>query len=164
MRITTFLALVGVVVLSVGCAGPERKLGRGMANVTEFLRGGESRRAIEQTALWDSSDVAFTTGFIRGFNRSVVRTAIGAYEIVTFPLPGYGPHLSSPDRVYPDMSVRNKSYPYGGMVLTEYPAYPDNYRPGVPSGSMFDTDTSLGFSGGDVAPSVPGSRFRIFDN
>ena len=26
------------------------------------------------------------------------------------------------------MSVRNKSYPYGGMVLTEYPAYPDNFK------------------------------------
>jgi hypothetical protein len=30
--------------------------------------------------------------------------------------------------------------------------------------SMFDRDTSLDFSGGDVMPFVPGSRFRIFDN
>jgi hypothetical protein len=28
---------------------------------------------------------------------------------------------------------------------------------------MFATDTNLGFSGGDVAPFIPGSRFRIFD-
>jgi len=25
-------------------------------------------------------------------------------------------------------------------------------------------DTALGFSGGDLAPMIPGSRFRIFDN
>ena len=29
---------------------------------------------------------------------------------------------------------------------------------------MFDTDTYTGFSGGDVAPFIPGSRFRVFDN
>ena len=32
------------------------------------------------------------------------------------------------------------------------------------SDSIFDTDTSLGFSGGDVFPFVQGSRFRVFDN
>jgi hypothetical protein len=29
---------------------------------------------------------------------------------------------------------------------------------------VFDTDTYMGFSGGDVAPFIPGSRFRVFDN
>jgi hypothetical protein len=28
---------------------------------------------------------------------------------------------------------------------------------------VFETDINLGFSGGDVAPIIPGSRFRIFD-
>ena len=68
------------------------------------------------------------------------------------------------NRIYPDPNARNKSFPWGGMVLTEYPTYPDSYRPGLLSDSIFATDTSLGFSGGDVAPMIQGSRFRVFDN
>ena len=164
MRILNFLALAGTVVLMAGCAGPEKKLGRGMLNVTEFARGGEIRRSIEQTALWENTDSAFTTGFIRGVNRSFVRTGIGLYEIITFPFPNYDPMLTSTNRIYPDPNVRNNRYPWGGMVLTEYPIYPDSYRPGLMEDSIFATDTSLGFSGGDVAPMIQGSRFRIFDN
>jgi hypothetical protein len=48
--------------------------------------------------------------------------------------------------------------------LPEYPVYPASYKPGILSDSIFATDTALGFSGGDVAPFVPGSRFKIFDN
>jgi putative exosortase-associated protein (TIGR04073 family) len=119
---------------------------------------------MEQTALWDGTDAAYTTGFIRGLNRSVVRTVIGAYEVVTAPLPPYGPLLTSTNRIYPDFSVRNTKYPWGGMVLPENPVYQANYKPSLIADSMFDTGTSLGFSGGDVAPFVMGSRFRIFDN
>lgn len=164
MRISTFLALAGVLTLAVGCAGPERKLGRGLLNTTEFLRGGEIRRSMEQTALWENTDSAFTTGFIRGFNRSMTRTAIGIYEIATFPFPTYDPLLTSTNRLFPDPNIRNKTYPWGGMVLSEYPTYPDSYRPGLMSDSIFSTDTSLGFSGGDIAPMIQGSRFRVFDN
>jgi putative exosortase-associated protein (TIGR04073 family) len=164
MRISTFLALVGAMALTVGCAGPEKKLGRGLYNTAEFVRGGEIRRSMEQTALWENTDAAFTTGFIRGFNRSVARTAIGIYEIVTFPFPSYDPLLTSTNRIFPDPNVRNKTFPFGGMVLTEYPTYPDSYRPGLMDSPLFNTDTSLGFSGGDIAPMIPGSRFRVFDN
>ena len=41
---------------------------------------------------------------------------------------------------------------------------PESYRPGLYSDAMFDTDTYSGFSGGDVAPFIPGSRFQVFDN
>lgn len=164
MRIVTLLALAGAAILASGCAGPERKLGRGLLNATEFVRGGEIRRSMEQTAGWENPDSAMTTGFIRGFNRSMTRTAIGVYEIVTFPFPSYDPMLTSTNRIYPDYSMRNKTYPFGGMVLTEYPTYQDSYAPGLISDSIFATDTSLGFSGGDVAPMIPGSRFRVFDN
>ena len=164
MRISNFLALLGAVALTAGCAGPEKKFGRGMLNVTEFARGGEIRRSMEQTYLWEDTDSAYTTGFIRGFNRSVVRTAIGIYEIVTFPIPSYDPLMTSTNRIYPDPNMRNRKSPYGGMVLTEYPTYPDSYRPSIMEDSIFATDTSLGFSGGDVAPMIQGSRIRIFDN
>lgn len=157
------LVLLCAVALA-GCAGPERKFGRGLNNVTEFTRGGEIRRSMEQTALWDGTQAAYTTGLIRGINRSLVRTAIGAYEVVTAPFPPYDPLLTSTNRIYPDFSVRNTKYPWGGMVLPENPVYPANYTPSLISDAMFDTGTSLGFSGGDVAPFVMGSRFRIFDN
>lgn len=164
MRRTALLLGFGLVAgLFVGCAGPEDKLGRGLRNSTEFFRGGEIRRSLEQTALWEGADVGYTTGFIRGFNRSVARTAIGLYEVITFPAPPYGPLLAPQYDLYPDESVRTKTYPYGGMVLEVNPPYPANYYPKLMTDSLFDTDSALGFSGGDVFPKVPGSRFRIFD-
>jgi putative exosortase-associated protein (TIGR04073 family) len=142
MRISfSFLAaLSSIALIASGCAGPERKLGRGMLNVTEFARLGEIRRSMEQTALWENTDAAYTTGFGRGLNRSLARTAVGAYEIVTAPFPPYDP-----------------------VFLPEYPVYPDSYRPKLIADPTFGPDAALGFSGGDVAPFVPGSRFRIFD-
>ena len=158
---SVFILLCAVAL--VGCAGPERKFGRGLNNLTEFARGGEIRRSMEQTALWDGTEPAYTTGFIRGFNRSLVRTSIGAYEVITAPFPPYGPLLTSTNNIYPDFSVRNTKYPWGGMVLPENPVYPANYTPSLLADSIFDTSTSVGFSGGDVAPFIQGSRFRIFD-
>ncbi len=167
MRIASQLCVLGLAALfSAGCAGPEKKLGRGMLNVTEIARMGEMRRSMEQTALYENTDTVYTTGLIRGFNRTIVRTVMGAFEVATFPIPTptYDAWFTPKSKVYPDENVRNKSYPFGGMVLTEYPTYPDSYRPGLVADSTFHTDTSLGFSGGDVAPFMPGSRFKIFDN
>jgi putative exosortase-associated protein (TIGR04073 family) len=144
MRTTiSLLALAVAATLMSGCANVERKLGRGMANTFEIVRGGEFRRTVEQASLWDTPDYTYTTGIIRGANRTLARTGIGIYEVITAPLPPYGP------------------------VLTDYfapgPVYPDNYVPGVVADSMFATDTTIGFSGGEVVPFIPGSRFRIFD-
>lgn len=135
--------------LGAGCAGPEKKLGRGITNSTEFLRLGELRRSVEQTAIFDSVPSAYTTGVIRGFNRSVIRTLYGVYEIATFPFPSYDPALGPGNRLMPDATVD--------------PAFPDSYKPGRLAAPVFETDTSLGFAGGDIAPFVPGSRFHIFD-
>mgnify|MGYP000221109787 CR=1 FL=1 len=143
-----FPLVLGTVLL-VGCKGPEKKLGRGITNATEFARLGEIRRSVEQRALWEGPETAYSTGFIHGFNRSVIRTLVGAYEIVTFPIPSYEPWLKPGNRLMPDASVA--------------PAFPDSYQPGRIADGVFETDVSLGFSGGDTAPFVPGSRFRIFD-
>lgn len=141
---SAFAAILLVGFLAAGCAGPEMKMGRGMRNVYEVARGGEMRRAKEQTALFDSPDEAYTTGFIKGFNRTLARTGLGLYEIVTAPIPPYGPICTH--------------------YLKPEPVYPDNYKPGLKSDSTYATDTALGFGGGDVAPLIPGSRFRIFDH
>ncbi len=146
--LSAFFVALGAVLL-VGCKGPEQKLGRGISNVTEFTRLGEIRRSVEQTALWDGPQQAYTTGFISGVNRSVIRTLVGAYEIVTFPIPSYDPWLRPGNRLMPDATVD--------------PVYPDSYQPGLMADGVFETDVNLGFSGGDTAPFIPGSRFRIFD-
>ena len=138
-----FLAALVVVVLASGCANVEQKFSRGCSNMTEFARLGEIRRSMEQTALFDEPGHHYTLGFVRGFDKSLVRTGVGVYEVVTCPLPPYDPVLTS--------------------YITPSPVYPDNYAPGIIAGSTFETDTHMGFSGGDVAPFIPGSRFRVFD-
>jgi putative exosortase-associated protein (TIGR04073 family) len=145
MRKTFFLlsALALLTVLGSGCANVERKLGRGLTNTGEIVRWGEYRRTVEQTALFDSPDSAYGVGVVRGVNRTLARTGIGIYEVITCPIPPYGPIFT--DHFAPG------------------PVYPDNYRPGMLADSAFATDTSLGFGGGDVAPKIPGSRFQIFE-
>jgi putative exosortase-associated protein (TIGR04073 family) len=134
------LAIVG---LASGCANVERKFGRGMSNVIEPVRMGELRRSMEQTALFNGPDAGYATGFIKGLNRTLARTGVGVYEMVTAPFPPYDPVWTS--------------------YLNPTPVYPDSYKPTLVEDSTFATDTNLGFSGGDVMPIVPGSRFRIFD-
>jgi putative exosortase-associated protein (TIGR04073 family) len=119
-------------------------LGRGFGNVTEIVRASEFQRSVEQGGTFGGTDVGTTTGFVRGVNRTVARTAVGVYEVATFPLPPYGPVATG--------------------YLSPKPLYPDGYRPRQSASPIFATDHYLGFSGGDVAPWFPGSRFRIFDN
>ena len=161
MRIAVLLSAVGALALVTGCAGPEAKLGRGINNTFEFARLGEIRRAMEQTAIWDGPETVPTTGFIRGLNRSFARTGIGIYEVLTFPIPPYGPTLAPKNRMYPDPSITtvgNKSW--GGLRLPENHVSPSAYRPGVSTDSMFEPDSNLGFSSGEAFPMVPGSTFR----
>jgi putative exosortase-associated protein (TIGR04073 family) len=163
MRIALSFLAIGAVVALTGCAGPENKFGRGLNNMTEIVRGGEMSRSIEQTALWDGPSSAATTGFARGLTRTVARTGIGVYEVVTFPFPPYGPVATPKSKLYPDPSVRTTKPNYGGLTLSEKPVYPSSYEPGLTANSFWDTDNTLGFSGGEIAPIVPGSRFRVFD-
>lgn len=141
-----FAAVAAVLLVgffAAGCAGPEKKLGRGMRNFYEVVRGSEMRATIEETGVFESPAEAYSTGLIKGFNRRMARTGIGIYEILTCPFPPYGPVCTN--------------------YLSPNPAYPDSYQPGLPASPTFATDSIIGFSGGDVAPMVPGSRFRVFD-
>lgn len=163
MRIAVSLLAVAAAVAFTGCAGPENKFGRGLNNMTEIVRGGEMQRSMEQTALWDGPGQSRSAGFARGFTRTMARTGVGIYEVVTFPFPPYGPVLTSKSRLYPDPSIKTRKYPWGGLEMSENPVYPDSYTPGIRSGAPFETDKSLGFSGGEVAPWIPGSRFTTLD-
>lgn len=150
MRKTLLLLTAGAGALIItGCAGPEHKLARGIDNTLEVVRWGDMRHSVEENAVFSSPDVDYTYGAVHGFDQSVTRIGLGLYEVVTFPIPN------------------PPSWNYKA-VCTNYipvnPQYPESYRPGLVSGTTFDTDTYTGFSGGDVAPWVPGSRFKVFDN
>ena len=138
-----FLAAVVIVALTSGCSNVEHKFSRGVSNMAEFARLGEIRRSMEQTALFDEPGHNYTYGFVHGFDKSLVRTGVGIYEVVTAPLPPYDPVLTS--------------------YISPSPVYPACYAPGIVAGPTFETDTHMGFSGGDVAPWIPGSRFKVFD-
>lgn len=139
----SFLAVIALAaVVGSGCTGPETKLGRGFSNTYEVVRMGELRRSIEQSEINDPGS-GYTAGLVTGFDRSVARTGIGLYEIITFPIPPYHP------------------------VCTDYlpakPEFPESYKPGRFADSTFDTDTYTGFSGGDIFPFIPGSRFNVYN-
>jgi putative exosortase-associated protein (TIGR04073 family) len=142
--VSFLLAVTVTGLLAGGCAGPEKKLGRGMSNFGEILRWGEMRRTQEQTALFSSPNEAYTTGTVKGFNRSMARFGIGLYEIITCPIPTYEPICTT--------------------YLTPNPVYPDNYTPSLIAVPGFESATALGFNGGDIAPMFPNSRFKIHDN
>ena len=162
MRISfSLLAAVAMMaLLSTGCGGMERKLGRGLNNMTEFARQGEMMRSVEQTALFEGPEVGYTRGVIMGFDRTIIRTAIGVAEVATFPfpMPTYDQWKVS-DKLTRDPTTRLNAEAFGPA-----PVYADSYKPRLINDSIFSTDTSLGFSGGDIVPFVPGSRFRVFDH
>ncbi len=139
----SLLAVVAIAALASGCANTERKFGRGMTNIMEPLRMGDLRRSVEQAALFEGPEAGYASGFIKGFNRTLARTGVGVFEIVTAPIPPYDPLFTD--------------------YISPTPTYPDSYHPNMVEGSTFSTDTNLGYSGGDMFPLVPGSRFRIFD-
>ncbi|MBG88621.1 MAG: hypothetical protein CMO80_17205 [Verrucomicrobiales bacterium] len=154
-----FLLSVTAIILFSGCAGAERKLGRGINNVMEITRMGEFSRSIEQTGLWDGPEQALTTGVIRGFNRTAARMAIGFSEILTFPIPtpNYDPYFF-PEKWFQDPFRKTPTDPF-----REDLNFPDNYRPRKLHDAIFATDTMVGFAGGEIVPWIPGSRFRVFE-
>lgn len=112
-RMAVFLlaiAMVGATTSSAHAVGSEidtlggigTKLSRGIVNlVTGWL---EIPKQISN--VWQESGAApgLTLGFLKGFGFAVGRTAVGAYEIVTFPAPlpeGYRP-IVSPEFVFSD--------------------------------------------------------------
>ncbi len=157
MRISILLALSVLACVLTGCGAMERKLGRGLNNSSEIFRGGELRRSIEQAGLFEGPDAAFSYGMIRGMNRTLARTVIGFSEVVTAPFPPYDPYFF-PEKWFMDPTTKVKAEPF-----SVDPAYPDAYRPRLFSDTIFHTDSRVGFSGGEVIPIIPGSRFRTFE-
>lgn len=147
-KLIYLFAAVATAAVFTGCKGPEQKLARGFDNTFEVIRWGDMRRSVEQNTLFSGPNFTYSYGIIHGFNQSIKRIGLGVFEIATFPLPNvpsltYGPICTN--------------------IVPATPQYPDSYRPGLISSTTFDVDTYTGFTGGDVAPFIPGSRFRVFD-
>jgi putative exosortase-associated protein (TIGR04073 family) len=144
MRKLIFPLAAGIAAAVIaGCAGPDQKLGRGLSNTSELVRWGELRHEVEENSILKRPGYGYY-GVVHGVQRSIARAGLGVYEVATFPIPSYSPIMT--DQFSPD------------------PVYPLSYKPGTLSDALFDTDTYTGFSGGDVAPFIPGSRFKVFDN
>ncbi len=137
------MAALLAAVCFTGCSGPEQKLGRGLSNTWELGRWGEMRKSVEENTVFAHSGYGYY-GVIHGFDRSLQRIGLGVVEVATFPLPPYDPILT-------------KHYSADA-------AYPASYKPELFSNPLFYTDTYTGFTGGDVAPFIMGSRFQVFDN
>lgn len=101
MRVAFKISLISVLILavlsiSVPCFadGITRKLGRGLANMaTGFLEVPDNIVRVSEKDGWLAG---ITFGTMKGLAWAIVRTAVGAYETVTFfaPVPsGYEPIL-----------------------------------------------------------------------
>jgi len=74
------------------------KLGRGVANV--FTSPLEIPKDIGQTSRDDGPMAGFTVGVLKGVFNTVKRAVVGAFEIVSFPIPvpaDYAPILDDPE-------------------------------------------------------------------
>ncbi len=91
MRFCKFLVLMIAVFLSAGPARAEdyptyagKKLGRGLSNAV--LGSSEILKSIEKTGEEHGAVAALFWGPIDGLGNTVKRTALGVYEVATFPI------------------------------------------------------------------------------
>lgn len=140
LKIVLALAAAGAVSLFTGCSNMEHKLARGISNLTEPIRMGELRRSIEQNSLAEGPDATPMFGMVHGFSRTFQRTAVGAFEVVTFPIP------TEP------------------LILPAAPVFPDS-QPRQQAGHLgVGSDQFLGFQDSAVVPFIPGSTFNPLVN
>ena len=82
---------------------PMTKFGRGMCNIVTFhfeILEQSKRVKAEQGSLY-----GMTYGLVKGFAMSIVRAAVGVYEVATFPIPyppDYQPILRDPVSFFPE--------------------------------------------------------------
>lgn len=140
VKSASLLAAVGAVSLLTGCSSMEQKLGRGIANVMEPLRGGEFTRSTEQTYLADGPTVAMSYGKVHGIARTIQRTAVGAFDIVTFPIP------TEP------------------LITPSEPVYPDSVKPQMAGNLGVESSQYIGFGSGAVLPGLGTAMFNPLEN
>ena len=113
MRKVTNFAIIFILTASLICIQSPchaqnmfRKLGRGISNIGTSIF--EIPKSIQESFYSDGPVAATTYGMIDGIFKFFVRTVVGAYEVITFPIPlpsEYAPivepeFLFSPDEPY----------------------------------------------------------------
>ena len=91
---------------------PVTKLARGGLNL--FTGWMEVPKRIHETSQNAGATVSFTWGLLRGLGYGFVRTAAGAYEILTFPFaapPDYAPVIQPP-YVWSDTATANHDHDF----------------------------------------------------
>ncbi|MFA5146346.1 MAG: exosortase system-associated protein, TIGR04073 family [Candidatus Omnitrophota bacterium] len=87
------------------CDTAIKKLGRGVANIgTAPIEVVEQIKRVNDT---DGPIAGVTYGVLKGVFMTGVRVLVGAYEVVTFPIPfpkNYGPILRDPEFFFEDMN------------------------------------------------------------
>jgi len=107
MRKKLIIGLVTVYILSLAaparCENPITKFSRGACNLATFhFEIFEQSRRVKNTDGWLAG---MTYGLGKGIAMSVVRALVGAYEVVTFPIPypvNYEPILKDPVSFFPE--------------------------------------------------------------
>jgi len=103
-----FAIIVSLISIQSPCFADNmlRKLGRGVCNIATSVI--ELPKSIQESFYDDGPLAAATYGILDGLYKFVARTVVGAYEVVTFPIPipaHYAPiiepeFLFSPDEPY----------------------------------------------------------------
>lgn len=85
---------------------PLRKLGRGISNCLTFPL--ELPNQISKTNNNDGPMAAFTYGIVKGLTMTMFRAVVGAYEVISFPIPlpeWYKPILTDPEFMLEEWNV-----------------------------------------------------------
>ena len=107
---------------------------------------GEMQHSVEQNAVFDPP-ARHATGLIHGFDQSVYRHRAGRLSDRHFPgrQPADANQLRAETHSARERLIRTATIRDCRLSRT------------------FQTDTYTGFSGGDIVPFIPGSRFSVFD-
>lgn len=109
MKKIFILALIFLLAISfvtpAYCGDALKKLTRGTCNIITCPF--EIFERIQRVNNSDGPMAAVTYGAVKGLGMMVVRAVVGAYEVVTFPIPlpkHYDPILTDPEFFFEDMS------------------------------------------------------------
>jgi putative exosortase-associated protein (TIGR04073 family) len=86
---TITIILLALMIINIASASyaqdMARKLGRGVGNIlTGWI---EMPKNIYDTSVENNVLAGITLGLVKGVGKTVMRTVVGAYETVTFPIP-----------------------------------------------------------------------------
>jgi len=104
------LIMIGLIAVGTPCFAQDmlRKLGRGLGNVATGAF--EIPKSVQETFYEEGPLAAGTYGVIDGISKFLLRTVVGVYEVVSFPIPfpaDYAPIVEPEFLFGPDEDARS---------------------------------------------------------